>query len=76
MTKLPPSFPNMGEIRTIGIAISPRLEGALPATTRGMNKGIPASPGHTNGQELVKTTAAKAIQIAVFGQLKVAANNR
>lgn len=53
-----PFLPTMGEIKTIGIAISPRKEGALPVTTRGMGKVIPASPGHRNGHELVKTTCS------------------
>jgi hypothetical protein len=34
-----PFLPMTGEIQTIGIAISPRKEGALPVTTRGMDKG-------------------------------------
>jgi hypothetical protein len=61
-----PFLPTTGEIQTIGIAISPRKEGALPVTTRGMNKGNPSTPSHTPWPTavqkclppLVKTTAA------------------
>jgi hypothetical protein len=77
-----PFLPTTGEIQTIGIAISPRKEGALPVTTRGMDKGIPGTRGHQTGASCCSKMLAAAgqnhcrersVRFSDSGQFKVAA---